>query len=402
MNRKTFIKISAASGALTATLPGFAIHNLCLSIHDKIPLKFKAIIDHLVSKDPGYWNTDWDGTMAMESLLGWSKRGVPGMLEYARQWLDFHIENDNKLTDKEFYNSFSGPGSCRIMRGKYLPFTMYSGFFGLPFPCYELYKIDGDIRAKQICMDVANAILHKSARNNYGLVLHDDGINSREGSKTFTIPDSIYFVTKTLMIASMLDEKHGEVYLDQALYQIKTCTSIFLDQEKGLAKTVLFQTGPGETFWCRATGWLAYALTGVLRFLPREHPDYELLIQDLKVLAEGVTKYQGPNGGLHVLIDKPETGEEISGTAMCITALKEAVVKGWIPDDYELFMEKGWNFVKSHVSDNGEISGVYTGWALTAEEGKIIMDLSKTERGWIPAVILNAANMMTFEEKVII
>jgi rhamnogalacturonyl hydrolase YesR len=402
MDRKTFIKISAASGVLATTLPGFAIHNLRLDVQDRIPLKFKTIIDHLVSKDPGYWNTDWDGTMAMESLLGWSNRGIPGTMEYARQWLDFHIENDHKLTDREFYNTFTGPGSCRIIRGRHLPFTMYSGFFGLPFPCYELYKINGDIRAKHICMDVANAILHKSARNKYGLVLHDDGINSREGSRTFTIPDSIYFVTKALMIASMLDEKHGEVYRDQALYQIKTCSSVFLDRERGLARTVLFETGPGKTFWCRATGWLAYALTGVLRFLPREHPDHEVLSQDLKVLAEGVMKYQGPNGGLHVLIDKPETGEETSGTAMCVTALKEAAVKGWIPDDYGLFLKKGWNFVKNHVSDHGEISGVYTGWAITAEEGKIIMDQSNTERGWIPAVILNAANVMTYKENGII
>jgi len=395
MDRKTFIKISATSAALSSAMPVLAFNNLYSDRQEVILAKFKAVIDHLLSKDPGFWNTDWDGTMAMEALLGWSRRGVPGTLEYPQEWLDFHIENDHKLSDEEFYNTFSGPDSCRIIRGKYLPFTMYSGFFGLPFPCFELYQLNKDDRAKQICMDVANAILHKSARNKYGLVLHDDGVSSREGSKTFTIPDSIYFVTKSLMIASMLDRDHGEVYRDQALYQLKTCTSIFLDREKGLARTVLFPTGLGKTFWCRASGWLAYALTGVLRLLPREHPDFEVLVQDLQVLANGVREYQGPNGGLNVLIDQPETGEEISGTAMCVTAMKEAVDKGWIPDQYDDFLEKGWAFVQSHVSDEGKITRVYTGWAIPAEAGKIIMDQSKTERGWIPAVILNAANVMT-------
>ena len=394
MNRKTFLKLAAGSGLIVSALPGSALHQFYVN-EEKIPSKFKAVIDHLVSKDPGFWNTDWDGTMAMESLLGWSRRGVPGTLEYARKWLDFHIENDHKFSDEEFYNSFSGPSTCRIMRGKYLPFTMYSGFFGLPFPCYELYTINGDERAKQICMDVANAILHKSARNNYGLVLHDDGVSSREGSSTFTIPDSIYFVTKSLMIASMLDEVHGEVYRDQALYQIKTCISIFLDKEKKLARTVLFPTGLGQSFWCRASGWLAYAITGVLRFLPEEHPDHNNLSRNLKVLADGVSEYQGPSGGLRVLIDQPETPEEISGTAMCVTALREGVVKGWIPDEYDSFLNKGWEFVNKHVSEDGEITGVYTGWAIPAEEGKMIMDQSKTERGWIPAVILRAADVMT-------
>ena len=80
---------------------------------------------------------------------------------------------------------------------------------------------------------------------------------------------------------------------------------------------------------------------------------------------------------------------------MCVTAMKEAVDKGWIPDQYDDFLEKGWAFVQSHVSDEGKITRVYTGWAIPAEAGKIIMDQSKTERGWIPAVILNAANVMT-------
>jgi len=113
------------------------------------------------------------------------------------------------------------------------------------------------------------------------------------------------------------------------------------------------------------------------------------------MLADGVTKYQGPTGGLRVLIDQLETPEEISGTAMCMTAIREGVVKGWIPDEYDNFLEKGWNFVQNHVAEDGEITSVYTGWALPAEEGKIIMDQSKTERGWIPAVILRAANIMT-------
>lgn len=395
MKRRSFIRLSAGTGILASTLPGFAIQNLSLNDVEIIHPKFQAVIDQLLAREPAYWNTDWDGTMAMESLLGWSRRGVEGTLEYARDWLDFHIDNDHKLSDEEFYDTFSGPSTCRIMRGKYLPFTMYSGFFGLPFPCYELYRINGDERAIDICMDVANAILHKSARNKYGLVLHDDGVSSREGSKTFTIPDSIYFVTKALMIASVLDRVHGEVYRDQALYQIKTCTSIFLDKEKKLARTVLFQTGLGNTFWCRASGWLAYALSGVLRFLPHEHPDFEKLSQDLRILADGIKAYQGPSGGLRVLIDQTETPEEISGTAMCITAIREAVMKGWIPDEYDDFLNKGWEFVNSHVSDNGDITAIYTGWAIPAEAGEIIMDQSKTERGWIPAVILSAANTMT-------
>lgn len=395
MNRRRFLQLTAASGLVTYALPGLSLGNSNLKSIDQLPIGFKAIIDHMLSKDPGYYNTDWDGTMAMESLLGWSLRGVPNTLEFAQKWLDFHIDNDQRLTDEQIYDTFPGPRSSRIIRGQYLPFTMYSGFFGLPFPCFELYKQNNDKRARQVCLDVANAILHQSARDRHGLVLHDDGVRSREDSKTFTIPDTIYFVTKALMIASLLDKKIGIVYQDQALHQIKTCTSIFLDKEKNIARTILFPHGLGKSFWCRASGWLTYALSGVLSFLPKDHPEFEDVAKSLKQLADGVKKYQGPNGGLHVLVDEPDTPEETSSIAMCIASIKQAVVNGWIPNEYDGFIERGWDFVKNHVSEDGKMTGIYTGWALPAEQGQIIMDQLTRERPWIPAVILHAANVMT-------
>lgn len=394
INRKNFIKLLGASGLMLYSNPGFAINYINHKNIYHLPTGIKAIINHLLSKTPGCWNTDWDGTMAIEALLGWKSKGVPEALEYAKNWFDFHIENDPKLTDDELYNTYSGPRS-RIIRGKYLPFTMYSGFFGLPFPCYEIFRITGDERAKQICLNVADAILHIAARDQRGLVLHDDGVHRGETINTFTIPDTMYFVTKALMIASILDDKIGEVYRDQALFQIKTGTSFYLDNEKKIARTVLYPNGVGNTFWCRASGWLAYALTGVLQYLPENHPEFGNLKNDLKRLADGVKKYQGPNGGLRVLIDQPETPEETSGTAMCIASIKEAIDNGWIPDNYNEFLERGWNFVKNHVSYDGKITGVYTGWAIPAEEEKIIIDQSVKDRGWIPAVILNAAILMS-------
>ena len=342
-NRRDFLKLSGFTAVGLAAANVFGCnerqgnipenttdHSEYKNIRD-FPIGFQAVLKHLLSRDPNYWNTDWDGTMAVEALLRWKNRGVPEALEYAKKWLDFHIENDPKLTDDEFYNTYSGPHS-RIIRGKILPFTMYSGFFGLPFPCYEIYRATGDERARQICLDVADAILHVAARDQRGLVLHDDGVHRGETTNLFTIPDTMYFVTKALMIASVLDDKIGEVYREQALYQIKTGTSFYLDNEKKIASTVLYPNGVGETFWCRASGWLSYALTGVLQFLPENHPEFKNLTNELTRLADGVKKYQGLNGGLHVLINQQETPEETSGTAMCLASIKEAVNKKWIPD----------------------------------------------------------------------
>ncbi len=58
-----------------------------------------------------------------------------------------------------------------------------------------------------------------------------------------TIPDTMYFVTKVLMIASVLDDKISDIYRDQALYQINTGTSYYLDIENNIAGIVLYPTG---------------------------------------------------------------------------------------------------------------------------------------------------------------
>jgi len=108
INRKNFIKFAATSGLVIYLTSGY-----------------KVFIDHLKSKEPGFWNTDCDGTMVIKKFLEWKNRGVHEVLVYAKKWLNFHIEYDNKLIDDEFYNAYSG--SCsRIIRGKYLLFTMYN------------------------------------------------------------------------------------------------------------------------------------------------------------------------------------------------------------------------------------------------------------------------------------
>lgn len=361
---------------------------------DALPEKVDAILRRVVRRGAEAHNTDWDGTMAVEAVLRWSERGFAPGLDFAKAWFEYHVENDPKLTDEELYDSYTGPRS-RVVRGSVLPFTMYSGLFGLAFPCHELFKRTGDERARQVCLDLADALLHQASRTHLGLILHDDSVHPGDPTRPFSIPDTIYFAARALMIGSVLDDRIGEVYRRQAVYQATTSVKTFLDEEKGLAKTIVTPEGIGKTYWCRASGWLMYLLVGVLRYLPKGDPALAELAGALGRLADGVARVQGPNGGLHVLTNRPDTPEETSSTAMYVASVREAVRKGWIEDRYRDFLEKGWRFVERHVRPDGTIHGVYTGWAVPAEREEIIMDRLSSERGWIPAVVLFAADEMT-------
>ncbi len=243
-----------------------------------VPPGVAAVIANTLRRDPASLNTDWFGTLLVKGLLEWAARGVPEGREFAKAWFEHHLTAGGVAP-------FSGARGSRTVRAGGIAITTYSGHFGLSYPCYELFRQIGDSRARRVCLDVAPIILHQTARNRLGLVLHDDNAG-------FTIPDTCYFVVTPLMIAASLDKERGPVYRDQAVFQLRTCIDVFLAKDTGLAKTILFNSGVGKTYWTRASGWLLWAITGVLRYLAPGDPLFAGFVADLAALARGIARVQ--------------------------------------------------------------------------------------------------------------
>jgi rhamnogalacturonyl hydrolase YesR len=197
------------------------------------------------------------------------------------------------------------------------------------------------------------------------------------------------------MLAFRLDPDKGKVYRDQAVYQLRTYTDTFLVSETGLAKTILLKEGLGKTYWTRATGWLLWAITAVLRHLSPSHPDFGRFRDDLQALAAGVARVQDVSGGLHVLLDDPSTPLETTGTAMCAMTLHESVRRGWLPDTVSETVARAWNYVKGNIAADGNIRNVYTGWAVPAENRSIGSRMDTEMMEWVLGLILSAANEVT-------
>src|SRR4051812_12483939 len=225
----------------------------------EVPAGVAAIIKNYYDRDPITFNTDWAGTMPMWGLTMWAKRGVPGALEYVRAWFEAHLARDPKLSDEELFKTYTGHRS-RVIRGRQLPFTMYSGLFGLNFPCSELFLQANDERARQVCVDVADAILYRARRNHLGLSAHDDHWE-------YDIPDACFFTVEPLMRAAAIDPERGGPYVHAARTQLRSYIDVFLNRSNGLAHTILGAKGLGKTFWCRAQGWLMWSFMAVMRGL---------------------------------------------------------------------------------------------------------------------------------------
>jgi rhamnogalacturonyl hydrolase YesR len=114
----------------------------------------------------------------------------------------------------------------------------------------------------------------------------------------------------------------------------------------------------------------------------------------LKQIADAAKKYQSKNGGFHVMVDDQTTPEEVTGMAMVVASVKEAVRKGWIKNYYDDLCNKGWDFIQKSVDSEGNVRNVYNGWAVPAEERK--MDLmDKGYRAFINGIIIIAVDEIT-------
>lgn len=383
ISRRQFVGLAAVGAALPWLAgPGrlFGAEGLVTSLPAGVPAGVGVILANTLKRAPETLNTDWFGTLLMHGLLRWSRRGVCDARAYAEAWFDYH-SHQAKVA------KFQGPPS-RLVRAAGIPISTYVSHYGLAMPCYEMAIQFKHERARQACIDIAQAIVHQSHRTFYGMVDHDD-------SAAFAIPDACYFAITPLMLASDLDEEHRELFREEAIEQVRRYTDIFFNRRTGLTKTMLKKDGMGKTYWTRATGWLLWAMTSVLRYLPETDPRRPAMLYDLQVMADGVARVQDPGGGLHVLLDDPTTPLETTGTAMDALGFHEAVRRGWLDRRYDKVIGPAWNFVKKNITDDGQIVHAFTGWAGPAEERRMVMDHQKQE--WVPGFILRVSDEMTTE-----
>jgi len=337
------------------------------ALPQEVPAGVACIIKNYYDRDPLTFNTDWSGTMPMWGLTMWAQRGVPGALEYVRAWFDAHLKRDPTLSDEQFFKTYTGHTS-RVVRGRHLPFTMYCGLFAMNYPCAELFKQAGDQRAREVCIDVADAILYRGRRNQFGLSAHDDHWE-------YDIPDACFFNVEPLMQAAAVHAE-GWPYVRLAAEQLRAYTDVFLDHKLGLARTILGPKGVGKTFWCRAQGWLMWSFLAVLRGLPKDHPMRDGLLRDLEFFADGVARVVDADGAIHAFANDPESLPETSGSAMVAIALHESMRRGWLDRaKYADVTQRLWHYCRRHVTEDGGFEKVYVEWALPAE---LYVESSKT------------------------
>jgi rhamnogalacturonyl hydrolase YesR len=377
ITRREALALVAAGLSSAAATKGLAQSNRS-RLHAALPPGVTAILSRILAQDPSSLNTDWFGTMPLLGALEWRRLGAAEVEPFSKAWLGHHLQSKDVA-------KYAGNRSRAMWAGG-IPLTTYAGHFGISQVCEQMFAQFRDERARKVAEDVAGIVLHRTARNRLGLVGHDD-------TADFAIPDVTFFAVSSLMIGAAFNANDSTAYREQALYQLRTSIDTFLMKDTGLAKTLYRNDGVGKTYWTRASGWLLWAITGMLRRLDPKHPAFTGFTTDLRRLVEGMTRVQASSGGFHVLLDDPSTPLDTTGPAMFALGVHESVRRGWLPASYGAASEKAWEFVKAHLTDEGVLKNTYYLWALPAENRD--MRLRDETSGWAMGFVLAAANEMT-------
>jgi rhamnogalacturonyl hydrolase YesR len=174
--------------------------------------------------------------------------------------------------------------------------------------------------------------------------------------------DDLYMSVPCLAQAGKLTGERR--YFDDAARQIIQFSERMFVHERGLymhAWVQEMQYHPAM-HWARANGWAIMAMAELLEVLPEDHRDRARILDIYRTHAQGILRVQGHDGLWHQLLDRSDSYEETSASAMFVFALAHGINRGWL--DALAFgpaTSLGWNAVAKRVNARGEVEGTCVG-----------------------------------------
>jgi rhamnogalacturonyl hydrolase YesR len=121
-------------------------------------------------------------------------------------------------------------------------------------------------------------------------------------------------------------------------------------------------TGQAPEVWSEGLGWYAVLIADVFDYLPKNNPDYPVILSHLQKLCEGLKNCQDPKTGMWCqVVDKPEVPgnwNETSGTGMFLYLIKKSIEKGYIRrSEYERIVNKAYKGIitKAKINTQGYV-----------------------------------------------
>ncbi len=116
--------------------------------------------------------------------------------------------------------------------------------------------------------------------------------------------------------------------------------------------------------WGRGNGWATVALVETLSVMRKKDPLRPQLLEILRKQIDGLKKIQSADGMWRQVLDKPESWEETSCTAMFAYGIARAVNRGWIDPSNMAVARRAFAGVAKNVAADGVVKGTCAGTSI--------------------------------------
>lgn len=165
-------------------------------------------------------------------------------------------------------------------------------------------------------------------------------------------------------IAYMGAYTNDSKYFDEAAKQIMLFKDKMWVKEKKLFRHGWVEAmNPHPAFhWGRANGWAILTMCEVLDVLPENHPQRSAILDLLRQHIEGLVALQGKDGFWHQLLDRNDSYEESSCTAIYTYCIAHAINQGWISAlAYGPAVQLAWHAVEASIDAQGRFMNTCVG-----------------------------------------
>lgn len=296
---------------------------------------------------------DWryeNGATMLGILALADETGDRRYIDFVRRYCNSILENlDYFGWQYELLHAFRG-SFHKIFRRTMLDDT---GAPALPF--LEIYLREHPNEYEEFVDSIAEYIVHKQVRL-------DDGTFCRPEPVPMTVwADDLFMSVPFLLRMGKITGQQS--YYDDAASQVIKFDKWLFDSEKSLFHHGWINPMNQTTvvFWGRANGWVVWAMAETLTHLPKNHPDYQKILEIFRKHITGLAEYQDNSGMWHQVLDHPESYEETSCTAMFVLGMARGIRNGWIEEKYRENAKKGWTALERKIDIDGIVYGVCTG-----------------------------------------
>lgn len=202
-----------------------------------------------------------------------------------------------------------------------------------------------------------------------GQIRLEDGTLCRTFPHEMTVwADDAYMATSFL---TQMGKMSGEIkYFDEAAKQLINIDQYLWCPEKQLYYHCYYTDVErnGVAFWGRANGWITVSLVNLIEVMPESHSQRNELISMLEKQIVGFSRYQNGNGMWNQLLDKSDSYDESSVTAMFVYGVAKAINNNWIDSAYASIAKRGWNILKKQeITEDGRFTNVCVGTGISED-----------------------------------